>query len=206
MADNRLLIVGLGNPGEKYAKTRHNAGFLAVDHFADDVGEYIATAKMQGEYGAFRMSGKQVILLKPQTYMNRSGECIALYARYFDIAVGNILVIHDDLDLAAGRVKIVAGGGAGGHNGISSTIQHLGTKDFGRIKIGIGRPSLDNNRPGIPVEKFVLSRFSDDEWQLFQENLDRVTEGIRLFIDQDIRSAMNRINAKASRNGQIRGD
>lgn len=191
-----MLIVGLGNPGSKYEKTRHNAGFLAVDHFAREVGEQVRTEKMQGIYGVFRMAGKQVFLLKPVTYMNRSGESIMQYVRYFNIQPDHILVLHDDLDLDPGKVKIVSGGGAGGHKGILSAIRHLGTKEFSRIKIGIGRPSVSGAGSEIPVEKYVLSRFSEEQWQLFQENLGRVTEGVRLYIGQGVEVAMNRINAK----------
>ena len=203
MASERLLIVGLGNPGSPYKRTRHNAGFLAVDHFANAVGEQVNTEKMQGLYGVFRKAGKQVFLLKPMTYMNRSGESIVQYARYFNIPPEHILVIHDDLDLDPGKVKIVSGGGAGGHKGILSTVKHLGTKEFPRIKIGIGRPSVSDGGSEIPVEKYVLSRFPEEQWQLFQENLERVTEGVRLYIDQGVDVAMNRINAKNRSTGSI---
>lgn len=198
MTDSRkILIAGLGNPGAQYEKTRHNAGFLAVDSLADDAFVQLRTEKMQGYYGSYRLAGKQVFLLEPMTYMNRSGECIAQYARYFDIKPDNVLIIHDDLDLPAGRVKLVAGGGAGGHKGILSTIQHLGTKDFPRMKIGIGRPGNGSENPSIPVEKYVLSRFSDEQWQILQDSLSLVAEGVTLFVEQGITAAMNRVNAKA---------
>ena len=196
MAGNKFLIVGLGNPGSKYEKTRHNAGFFAVDYFADQVGEKVGTEKMQGVFGTFRMSGKQIFLLKPQTYMNRSGECIVQFVRYFNIDHENIFVIHDDLDLDSGRIKIVAGGGAGGHNGIRSAIQHLGTEVFARLKIGIGRPQAADTGPGIPAEQYVLSRFSNEQRLLLEENLARVTDGIRLYIEHGVDAAMNRINAR----------
>lgn len=196
MADDRVLIVGLGNPGTKYEKTRHNAGFLAVDYFADDAGLLVSTEKMQGAYGVVRMAGKQVFVLKPMTYMNRSGESIAKYARYFSVETEHILVIHDDLDLEPGRIKIVSGGGAGGHNGIRSAVNHLGTNEFARLKIGIGRPVATESGTVMPVEKYVLSRFSAEQWQLFQENLDKVAEGIRLYINQGVEVSMNRINTR----------
>jgi len=203
MTGDRLLVAGLGNPGAKYEKTRHNAGFLAVDHFAVGIGERIDTDKMQGVYAVFRRGGKQVFLLKPQTYMNRSGECILQYARYFDIQPEHILVVHDDLDLDPGRVKMVSCGGAGGHNGILSTISHLGTKNFSRIKIGIGHPDAAGAEMVMPVEKYVLSRFTGEEWEIFQEILPRVEEGIQLYIERGIEAAMNRINTKAGRNGSV---
>jgi len=196
MADERLLVAGLGNPGVKYDRTRHNAGFIAVDHFAAEVGGTVSTEKMQGHHGIVRMSGKRVILLKPQTFMNRSGECLIRYVRYFDIVPGNILVIHDDLDLESGRVKMVAGGGAGGHKGIQSAISHLGSSEFCRMKIGIGRPDTVDSRSATPVEKYVLSRFTDEQWQVLQENLNTVAQGIRLFISQGVNAAMNSVNTK----------
>jgi PTH1 family peptidyl-tRNA hydrolase len=151
------MIVGLGNPGSKYEKTRHNAGYLALDYFADKTGGKFDSEKMQGIFGSIRLSDRKVYLVKPQTYMNRSGECVAQFSRYFDIAPENILVVHDDLDLNPGRIKIVSGGGAGGHNGIRSTIKHLGTDRFARLKIGIGRPEVMTNNQTIPVpaERFV---------------------------------------------------
>ena len=197
MTESKILIVGLGNPGSKYEKTRHNAGFLAVDYFADHVGEKVVTEKMQGVFGVFRSSGKQVFLLKPQIYMNRSGACIMQFARYFNIVHENILVVHDDLDLDPGRIKIVASGGAGGHKGIRSAIQHLGTEGFARVKIGIGRPQVTDTGAGIPVDRYVLSRFSGDQWQLFEEILDWVAQGIGLYIEQGVAVAMNRINTRA---------
>ncbi len=196
MADSRYLIVGLGNPGSKYEKTRHNAGFLALDYFADQVGGKLGAEKMRGVFGTFRMPGKQIFLLKPETYMNRSGECIVQYVRYFNINLEKVLVIHDDLDLGSGRLKVVAGGGAGGHKGIRSTIQHLGTEDFARLKIGIGRPQAGDTGGGIPVEKYVLSRFSGEQWQLFEQNRERIAEGIRLYIEHGVDTAMNRINTR----------
>jgi len=179
--------------------TRHNAGFLALDHFAGRVGQSIVTVKNKGVYGTFRLAGKQVFLLKPMDFMNRSGECVAALARYFAIVSEDILVIHDDLDLAPGRLKIAAGGGAGGHNGIRSLISQLGTSDFARFKIGIGHPRDNAETAPIPVERFVLSRFSDSEWHDFQNNLDTIHDGIRLFITDGKEAAMNMINRKQSR-------
>lgn len=201
MPDTRKLIVGLGNPGPQYDKTRHNAGFIALDHFAATQGLTINTSKMQGEYSSVRLSGAQVILLKPRNFMNRSGECVAFFARYFDIASPDMLVIHDDLDLTPGRVKIVAGGGAGGHNGIRSLMRHLGTGDFARLKIGIGHPRDLGETAAMPVERFVLSRFPDDQWRLLQNNLALIAEGIQIFISRGIEAAMNRVNRKEAATG-----
>ena len=197
MAPDRYLIVGLGNPGPEYENTRHNAGYLAIDHIAAETGGAVVTEKMQGLYGILRLAGRQVYLLKPLTYMNRSGECIVKYANYYDIQPGCILLIHDDLDLECGKVKITTGGGSGGHKGIQSTIRHLGTKDFSRIKIGIGRPGMDGEHEGIPVEKYVLSKFSESQWQKYLESLEKVVEGVNLFVSCGVDAAMNRVNVKS---------
>lgn len=197
MPDNRVLIVGLGNPGEKYDKTRHNAGFIALDYFAEKNGFEIRSEKMQGLYCSGMLSGKKVLLVKPMTYMNRSGDCVLSFVKYFDVNLNNILVVHDDLDLDIGRIKMVSGGGAGGHNGIRSLVNQLGTKDFARFKIGIGHPRNQKETASVPVERFVLSSFSAGQGDLFQDNLDQVARGITLFIEQGVKSAMNSVNTKA---------
>jgi PTH1 family peptidyl-tRNA hydrolase len=197
MPDRSVLIVGLGNPGPNYELTRHNAGFLAVDYFAGELGQPITSEKWQGLFSRTSLSGKTVFLLKPQAYMNRSGECVARFASYFKIEPEHILVVHDDLDLEPGRIKIVARGGAGGHNGIRSLIRHLGAGDFARIKIGIGRPPVSGQGSAMPVERFVLAEFSPAELDLFRQKLDLVAEGIRLFISQGVEVAMNIINGRS---------
>lgn len=196
MADSDYLIVGLGNPGSRYALTRHNAGFLALDHFARGQGCSLSSSRWQGEYGRMRLAGCTVLLLKPQTYMNRSGTCVRRFADYFRIRRERILVLHDDLDLPAGRIKVVARGGAGGHNGVRSLIQHLGGSDFARIKIGIGRPSAGEGSCDMPVEHWVLSRFSAQELAVLEDNLARTDRAIQLFIEQGIDACMNEINRK----------
>lgn len=189
-----MLIVGLGNPGSQYKQTLHNAGFLALDHFARKNSLQIESVKMHGVYCSTRISGKKVLLLKPQTFMNRSGESVQAFMKYFHVDLEKILVLHDDLDLMPGKLKMVNGGGAGGHNGIRSLIQHLGSKDFARFKIGIGHPRNHVETDAIPVERFVLSRFSQKQWDVFQDNLDSISEGINLFIESGIVTAMNTVN------------
>ncbi len=196
MSDDRVMIVGLGNPGAKYDNTRHNVGFVALDSFADNNGLEIRTEKMQGLYCSARLSGKKVLLLKPMTFMNRSGDCVFSFARYFDVSIDNILVVHDDLDLDNGRIKMVSGGGAGGHNGIRSLVNQLGTKDFARLKIGIGHPRNQEETASIPVERFVLSGFTPLQLDTFQGNLERIVHGINLFVEQGIKKAMNSVNSK----------
>ncbi len=197
MPDRSVLIVGLGNPGPNYELTRHNAGFLAIDYFAGEAGQPITSEKWQGLFARTFLSGNSVFLLKPQAYMNRSGECVARFATYFKIAPEHILVVHDDLDLAPGRIKMVARRGAGGHNGIRSVIRHLGTCNFARVKIGIGRPPVSGQGLAMPLERFVLAEFSPAERDLLQQKLDLIVEGIRLFISQGIEVAMNSINGRS---------
>lgn len=194
MAANDYLVVGLGNPGKKYETTRHNAGFMALDHFAAGANCPVRQAKFSGEFCRQRLFNQQVCLVKPMTYMNRSGNCVAAFVQFFKIPRENILVVHDDLDLPAGRVKVVAGGGAGGHNGVRSIIQALGTKNIARIKIGIGRPPRDENGHGIPVDHYVLAEFSSTEIETLTNLLPAVDEAITLFLQQGIDCCMNRIN------------
>lgn len=196
MPEHRVMIVGLGNPGPQYETTRHNAGFLALDYFAAQHGLAIDNVKLQGLYGKAHLGGRQVLLLKPQNYMNKSGDCVAGIAHYFDVAPADILVVHDDLDLAPGRLKIVAGGGAGGHNGIRSLLASLGTGEFSRLKIGIGHPRDDEETRAIPVERYVLSRMPAAQWHQLQDNLPQIATAIRCFIEQGVTAAMNSMNRK----------
>ncbi|GAB4339590.1 MAG: aminoacyl-tRNA hydrolase [Desulfobulbaceae bacterium] len=198
MSAEQVLIVGLGNPGDKYERTRHNAGFIALNYLAAGLGVEIGSEKMQGRYCATRLNGNKLFLLKPMTYMNRSGECVRSFAGYFDISPERILVVHDDLDLPPGRIKMVRRGGAGGHNGIRSLMEHLNTQDFPRLKIGIGHPRDHEDTRSIPVERYVLAAFTPDEYALFQDRLPLVEEGITLFVKEGISAAMNRVNRGVS--------
>ena len=196
MADSRFLVVGLGNPGRDYHFTRHNIGFFCIDHLADVHGWQVDTRKMQGLYCQGRAYGVQLLLVKPQTYMNRSGECVRSFLDYFKIPDEHILVLHDDIDLPTGRIKMVARGGAGGHNGVRSLISHLGTQEFARMKIGIGRPMPADNGSVQPVEQFVLSRMSPEEQDLFTRRAPLVEEAVALFINLGIDGCMNKINGR----------
>jgi peptidyl-tRNA hydrolase, PTH1 family len=196
MADHRFLLVGLGNPGREYHLTRHNIGFYFIDACADLWGWPVDNQKMQGEYGHGRTLGVQIFLVKPQTYMNRSGECLRSFLDYYKVPLQHLLVLHDDIDLSPGRVKLVARGGAGGHNGIRSIIQHLGTQEFARIKIGIGRPLVSGDGEGPPVERYVLSRLGSEELILFDQRKSLVEEAITLFVREGIEIAMNRMNGR----------
>ncbi len=195
-ADALCLIAGLGNPGPQYELTRHNAGFLAVDYFADQQGWSLTAEKWQGLHGGGLLAGQRVLLLKPQTFMNRSGECVGRFAAFHRLSLERILIIHDDLDLPPGKIKVAAKGGAGGHNGIRSLIQHLGGQDFVRLKIGIGRPPRNEQGQGMPVERYVLSAFSEEELRLFNSRLPLVQEAVELFISHGAAQCMNQINGR----------
>lgn len=183
------LIAGLGNPGARYRSTRHNVGFRVVDLLGESLGVGLENRRFHSRNGQVVILGKKAILLRPLTYMNRSGESIRACVDYFGIGTGHIVVIHDDLDLPVGKVKVVRNGGAGGHKGVLSIMGHLGSRAFHRVKIGIGRP-----RYGESIEEFVLNPFYGDE----QEPMERVVEtGIRackLFISHGLDAAMNEIN------------
>ncbi|WP_446009667.1 aminoacyl-tRNA hydrolase [Candidatus Electrothrix sp.] len=196
MADTHYLLIGLGNPGIKYELTRHNAGFLAVDDYADQQRCTLNNKKWNGLYTAQRINGQRVILLKPQTFMNKSGESAARFADFYQIPLENIMVIYDDLDLPKGKIKVAAKGGPGGHNGIRSLIQHLGSSDFARLKIGIGRPERDEQGRGIPVDRYVLGNLNDEELALFNERLALIHEALDLFLQQGVDKCMNMINGR----------
>jgi PTH1 family peptidyl-tRNA hydrolase len=196
MADSDFLIAGLGNPGAKYAATRHNIGFMALDRLGSAVDCSPTQVKFDGIFCRQRLFDKQVVLVKPETFMNRSGQCIGGFVNFFKIPKSNILILHDDLDLSPGRVKVVARGGAGGHNGIRSLVQHLGSQDFARVKVGIGRPERNENGQGIPVENYVLSKFNREEEQAFDALFEITNLAVELFLTQGIDTCMNQINRK----------
>jgi len=190
------IIAGLGNPGSGYNQTRHNIGFLFLDSFAKHHGFSISSSKWHGHFSRQRLNDKSVVLLKPQTYMNRSGECVERFCDYYKVTEEKLLVLHDDIDLDLGRIKIIARGGAGGHNGVSSIISHLGTTDFARIKIGIGRPGDKDDSTHIPVSSYVLSRFTVDENLTIQSRLALVFEAIEIFLHYGVEAAMNQVNGR----------
>ncbi|MGM9927999.1 MAG: aminoacyl-tRNA hydrolase [Bacillus sp. (in: firmicutes)] len=183
------LIIGLGNPGKDYEKTRHNIGFEVIDALAEKWNISLDQAKHKGLYGAGYVNGKKVILLKPLTYMNLSGESIRAVMDYFKIDVEDIIVLYDDLDLAVGKVRLRQKGSAGGHNGIKSTIAHLGTDQFNRIRIGISRP-----QGGMSVTNHVLGRFKEEEWTELQPVISKCCEACQHFMDHSFLKVMNDFN------------
>jgi len=158
-------------------------------------GGAIFPLEMAGFFLRTSLNGRRVHLLKPTTYMNLSGQVVVRYADFYRIPARNILVIHDDLDMAPGRLKLVNGGGAGGHNGIRSLIQYLSSSDFSRLKIGIGRPGKGGIHPDMAVERFVLSPMTDDERRLLDERMDVIEQGVRLYFEKGPAWAMNLVNS-----------
>ncbi|MCK5069301.1 MAG: aminoacyl-tRNA hydrolase [Desulfocapsa sp.] len=195
MAEETYLIVGLGNPGSKYEQTRHNVGFHVVDAIARSEKEYLELQKWDAQYCRSSLWGARVFFVKPQTFMNLSGKSIARFVDFFKISTDHILVVHDDIDMHPGRLKLVSGGGPGGHNGIRSLIQCLGTKDFYRLKYGVGRPGQNGVHADIPVEKFVLAPFSKDEYEILENRMESLVDGVKAFVTSGSQKAMNILNA-----------
>lgn len=185
------LIVGLGNPTAQYDKTRHNVGFEVIDQLVERYNIPLDTMKHKGIYGKGVIEGQTVILLKPMTYMNLSGESVVQVANYYKIDSSDVIVIYDDINLDVGRLRIRKKGSAGGHNGIKNIIQHLGTDEFPRIRVGVGM------KPGnMDLAKYVLSRFSEDEQALMNTGYDRACEVAKLMLQDEIEKAMNEYNGK----------
>jgi PTH1 family peptidyl-tRNA hydrolase len=184
-----LLIVGLGNPGREYVENRHNVGFDCVDLLAEKYGIALNKSQHKARLGMGQVAGRRAILAKPQTYVNSSGEAVGAVARYDKVAPEDVLVIYDDLDLPQGTIRLRPGGSSGGHNGIKSIIEHLGTQAFPRVRIGIGRP------PGrMEPKDYVLQDFTAAEREAMAEVYDRVVAAVETFIREGIREAMNRFN------------
>jgi PTH1 family peptidyl-tRNA hydrolase len=184
------LFIGLGNPGPKYERTKHNVGFLVIDKIADKLNIKLSETKFNGVFGQGIVNGEKVFLIKPLTYMNLSGECVAPFINYFKIDVEDIFVIYDDLDISLGQLRIREKGSAGGHNGMKSLIQHIGTQDFKRFRFGIGRPKF-----GAIVD-YVLTNFSKEEQVDLQETIEFCAEACIQAIDKNFKDVMNNYNRK----------
>ncbi len=185
------LIAGLGNPGKKYSSNRHNIGFMAIDYLGEQYDLPVTKLKFQSMWEEIRLSNEKVLLIKPLTFMNRSGHAIKLWMDYLDIDEENLLVIHDDLDLSLGQIKMRPKGGTGGHNGLKSIVTNIGTKEFSRLRFGIGRPE-EEEEPA----KYVLQDFSKQEMKTVNQKLSDLVKGVELFCTDGITEAMNHINVK----------
>lgn len=195
MSSDPYIMVGLGNPGTKYQGTRHNIGFEVVDALAKDKDTAVAIEKWDSLTGKVMFEDTTVYLVKPLTYMNLSGKAVARFVDFFKVPLEKIIVIHDDLDMKPGRRKIVSGGGTGGHNGIRSIVTHLGANGFYRLKIGIGRPGSGNAHAGIPVDRYVLTSFQDDELNVIQNRIADILKGLEIFFAGEVSGAMNFLNS-----------
>lgn len=190
------LIVGLGNPGRQYDKTRHNVGFDAVDRLAQTWQISIAEHKrFNGLFGeGMTPFGNKVRLLKPLTFMNRSGQSIRAVVDWYKVPPSSVLVVYDDMDLPVGRLRLRLSGSAGGHNGMKSTISHLGTQEFPRLRIGIGSPRQGSANPDVPVVSHVLGKFSPHEKQCIEEVMYWVVGAIELSLKEGVAKAMSLYN------------
>ncbi|MDQ6986445.1 MAG: aminoacyl-tRNA hydrolase [Mariprofundaceae bacterium] len=186
------LLVGLGNPGNKYEKTRHNIGFRFVDALAEKQGlRFAAAPRFRAETAEWNRNGDKILLLKPQTFMNNSGESVASLARYYAVPTEDVFVIYDDLDLAAGKFRLKSGGGHGGHNGLRSLNQHLPDSDYRRIKIGIGRPLA-----GMDVTAWVLGKATADERQREDSIFAALMEEMPTLLGGDLALASNHMHLR----------
>jgi len=191
------LIVGLGNPGQGHANNRHNVGFVCLNHFARKQSIRFDKKHCKARIGIGEVAGGEVVLARPQTYMNKSGQSVGLLVRKFDVSLNNLLVIHDDLDLPLGKIRIRQGGSSAGHKGIGSTIAELGSQDFIRIRVGIGRPITIESATGInetDIKAYVLSDFTPDEKQAITQVIPTVGEAILCLLTEGLVVAMNKYN------------
>ena len=188
------LLVGLGNPGREYEKTRHNAGFMALDYIAGRCGARLDRAKFSALVGEADINGKRVLLMKPQTYMNSSGEAVSAAAKFYKIAPENIIVISDDVSLDVGRVRVRRKGSHGGQKGLKSIQECLGTEDYQRIKIGVGAKP----HPDYDMAAWVLSTFDVKDIQNISENYPRIYDGLCKMLEGNTEEAMQICN-KASK-------
>lgn len=185
------LIVGLGNPGEKYHETRHNIGFMLVDQLAKKWNLTFSKDKIfQAEIASTFLYGEKIYLIKPITFMNESGKAVQALLAYYGLEMSDLLVIYDDLDMKVGKIRLRSQGSAGGHNGIKSIINHLGSQDFNRIKIGIGRP-----KQGEKVVHHVLGRFDHEDYTMIVRTLDKVEDAVNFYLKEEhFEKTMQRFN------------
>jgi PTH1 family peptidyl-tRNA hydrolase len=189
------LIVGLGNPGKKYEHNRHNVGFMAIDRYAKFHGISLEIKKKKAVYGRGTLDGRDIVLLKPQTFMNLSGEAVLYLASFLKITTPDITVVLDDTELPFGRIRIRKSGGSGGHNGVKSLIHSLKSENFPRIRFGIGRPQPSEEKD---LCDYVLDDFSEREREILDTELIKVVEALDMIIGGSIGEAMNKYNRKVN--------
>lgn len=182
------LIVGLGNPGREYEKTRHNIGFMAIDRIVDSLGISFDRNKFNGSYCVTNIGGEKVMFLKPLEYMNLSGNVIGRFVKFFDIDVSDILIIHDDLDMDLGRIKLRSHGSSGGHNGLKNIEANLGTQEYKRLKVGI------SNDKRFDTKDYVLGKFSSSDMEVLNPVLGKMPEIFNDFLSISFTMLMNKYN------------
>ena len=185
------LLVGLGNPGDKYFETKHNVGFMLIDQLAKKQNVTFTNDKIfQADLASFFFNGEKIYLVKPTTFMNESGKAVHALLAYYGLDIKDLLVIYDDLDMEVGKIRLRAKGSAGGHNGIKSIIQHIGTQTFNRVKIGIGRP-----KNGMSVVNHVLSTFDKDDYIGILKSIDKVDDSVNYYLqEKNFEKTMQRYN------------
>ncbi len=187
------LIIGLGNPGRSYANNRHNIGFICLNYFARSHDIKFDRKQGQARTGRGKVAGNDVVLAKPQTYVNQSGESVSRLVKRFNISLDDLIVIHDDLDLPLGKIRISHGSSSGGHKGINSIINYLGSQDFTRIRIGIGRPD-EAEVSEDDIIAYVLSDFTPEQRKAIAPIIPKVTEAILCLLTEGLTPAMNKYN------------
>jgi len=194
------LIVGLGNPGKSYARNRHNVGFLCVSHFARVHSVRLDRRQCRARVGTTEVKGDKVVLAKPGTFVNLSGQSVACLVHKHHVALTDLLVVYDDLDLPLGKIRLRQSGSSGGHKGMNSVISALGSEDFPRIRVGIGRPQGEKQSAcDDDIVNYVLSDFSAEEETIIRPVVARVAEAIDCFLNQGIEAAMNEFNQRPGR-------
>jgi PTH1 family peptidyl-tRNA hydrolase len=183
------LIVGLGNPGRQYRETRHNIGFAVIDRLCKEIGITLSRVQAKALVGMGTLEGKKVVVAKPQTFMNLSGQSLGGLVRFYKVPLEQVMVAYDEIDLPLGTLRLRPGGGSAGHRGMASIIQQLGTQEFARLRMGVGRPPGQMN----PAD-YVLRRFSASEAELVALVLDRATAAVRAFLRDGLDAAMNLYN------------
>lgn len=188
------LIVGLGNPGKEYTANRHNIGFICLNRLARQHRINLDRRQDQARTGTGVIAGTEVLLAKPQTYMNASGVAVARLMRKNNLGPDDLIVIHDDLDLPLGKIRVRRNSSAGGHNGIKSIIASLGTQDFTRIRVGISRPPAEGETREDSIVDYVLGDFSDEDLKIVEDSIRRVTEAAVCLLTEGLTAAMNKFN------------